>query len=103
VLSQPALDKKRSRYLDGKMIQPWHPFLKSTRKDLTPGTIAPVDVEIFPTGAAIRPGHRLRLAVEGFDVPHLAPLPDGGLKTLGPMTIYTGGDHPSSVTMPVRE
>ncbi|WP_433172048.1 CocE/NonD family hydrolase [Actinoallomurus sp. CA-150999] len=102
-ISQRALDKKKSRYLDGKMIQPWHPFLKSTKKDLTPGTIAPVDVEIFPTGAAIRPGHRLRLAVEGFDVPHLSPQLDGGAKTLGPMTIYTGGDHPSSVTMPVRK
>ncbi|MFB9834146.1 CocE/NonD family hydrolase [Actinoallomurus acaciae] len=101
-VSQRALDKKRSRYLDGRMIQPWHPFLKSAKKDLPPGTIAPVDVEIFPTGAAIRPGHRLRLTVEGFDVPHLAPQPDGGVKTLGPMTIYTGGDHPSSVTMPVR-
>lgn len=101
-LSQRALDKTKSRYLDGKIIQPWHPFLKSTKKDLTPGTIAPIDVEIFPTGAAIRPGHRLRLAIQGYDTPHLSPSLNGGVKTLGPMTIYTGGDHPSSVTMPVR-
>ncbi|HEY3688662.1 MAG TPA: CocE/NonD family hydrolase [Streptosporangiaceae bacterium] len=102
-ISQRALGKKKSRYLDGKMIQPWHPFLKSTKKDLAPGAIAPVDVEIFPTGAAIRPGHRLRLAVEGFDVPHLAPQVAGGIRTLGPMTVYTGGGHPSAVTMPVRK
>lgn len=101
-VSQRALDPAKSRYLDGKLIQPWHPFLKSTKEDLAPGTIAPVDVEIFPTGAAIQPGHRLRLAVEGFDVPHLSPALDGGVQTLGPMTIYTGGDYPSSVTMPVR-
>lgn len=101
-LSQRALDKRKSRYLDGKLIQPWHPFLKSAEQDLKPGTIAPVDVEIFPTGAAIRPGHRLRLAVQGFDVPHLAPHLNGGVKTLGPMTIHTGGAHPSWVTLPVR-
>ena len=102
VVSQRALDKKRSRYLDGRLIQPYHPFLKSTKKALKPGTIAPVDVEIFPTGAAIRPGHRLRIAVEGFDVPHLlAPLPDL-LNQLGPVTIYSGAAHPSSVTLPVR-
>ncbi|WAL68720.1 CocE/NonD family hydrolase [Amycolatopsis cynarae] len=101
-VSQRALDKAKSRYLDGKLIQPWHPFLKSTKEALPPGTIAPVDVEIFPTGAAIQPGHRLRLAVEGFDIPHLAPLPDAGVQALGPMMIYTGGDYPSSVTMPVR-
>lgn len=53
-------------------------------------------------GKAARPGHRLRLAVQGFDVPHLAPPVAGGLKTLGPMRIYSGGTHPSSVTMPVR-
>ncbi|WP_186382334.1 CocE/NonD family hydrolase [Amycolatopsis rhizosphaerae] len=101
-ISQRALDKAKSRYLDGKLIQPWHPFLESTKEDLAPGAIAPVDVEIFPTGAAIQPGHRLRLAVEAFDIPHLSPQPDVAFKTLGPMTIYTGGDYPSSVTMPVR-
>ncbi|MBO0877496.1 MAG: CocE/NonD family hydrolase [Pseudonocardia sp.] len=101
-ISQRALDTSKSRYLDGKLIEPWHPFLKSTKKDLAPGTVAPVDVEIFPTGAAIQPGHRLRLAIEGLDVPHLAPQLDDGLKTLGPMAIYTGSDHPSSMTIPVR-
>ncbi|MCL2542531.1 MAG: CocE/NonD family hydrolase [Nocardioidaceae bacterium] len=102
VVSQRALDKSRSRYLDGRMIQPFHPFLKSTRKALKPGTIAPVDVEVFPTGAAIKPGHRLRVAVEGFDVPHLlAPLPDL-VGQLGPLTIYSGGAHTSYVTLPTR-
>lgn len=101
-ISQRALDPAKSRYLDGKLIEPWHPFLRSTKQDLTPGTIATVDVEIFPTGAAIQPGHRLRLAIEGFDVPHLSPQLGDGLKDLWPMTIYSGGDYPSSVTMPVR-
>ena len=37
----------------------------------------PVDVEVFPTGAAIQPGHRLRISIQAFDVPHLFPtLPD---------------------------
>lgn len=101
-IAQRALDKSKSRYLDGKLIQPWHPFLRSTKHDLEPGTIAPVDVEIFPTGAAIQPGHRLRLTVQGYDVPHLSPTLQDGLKTLAPIQIYAGGRHLSSVTIPVR-
>ena len=35
--------------------------------------MAPVDVEVFPTGASIEKGHRLRIAIQAFDTPHLAP------------------------------
>ena len=73
VLSQRALDRSRTRYLDGKVIQPFHPFTRASQKPLANGEVAPVDVEVFPTAAAIEPGHRLRIAVQAFDVPHLAP------------------------------
>jgi putative CocE/NonD family hydrolase len=102
VISQRRLDASRSRYLDGRLIQPFHPFLSTTKTALKPGVAAPVDVEVFPTGAAIQPGHRLRIAIQGFDVPHLlAPLPDLAGQ-LGPITIYSGGSHPSYVTLPTR-
>ncbi|GAB2973027.1 CocE/NonD family hydrolase [Nocardioides montaniterrae] len=102
VVSQRKLDRSRSKYLDGKIIQPFHPFLKSTKVALKPGVVAPVDVEVFPTGAVIEPGHRLRIAIQGFDVPHLlAPVGDL-LGQLGPLTIYSGATHPSYVTIPVR-
>jgi putative CocE/NonD family hydrolase len=102
VVSQRALDRTRSQYLDGRLIRPYHPFTKASKSALRPGRVAPVDVEVFPTGAAILPGHRLRVAIEGFDVPHLlAPLPDL-LGQLGPLRVYSGGAHASSVTLPTN-
>ncbi|MDZ5619818.1 CocE/NonD family hydrolase [Nocardioides sp. HM23] len=100
VISQRKLIKTRSRYLDGRLIQPWHPFTRASKDKLAPGEIAPVDVEIFPTAAVIRPGHRLRLTIQGYDVPHLlAPIPDIPGQAL-PITLYTGPGHRSSLTLP---
>lgn len=103
VISQRKLVKKKSRYLGGKLVQPWHPFTKAARKKLKPGQVAPVDVEIFPTSAVIRKGHRLRFTVAGFDVPHLlAPIPDLPGQAL-PITVHTGPKHPSRITFPGRQ
>lgn len=102
VISHRALDTTKSRYLDGRLIQPWHPFTKASQKNLVPGQVAPVDVEVFPTGAVIRPGHRLRIAVQAFDVPHLlSPLPSL-LGQLVPVTVHTGPSYPSAITLAVR-
>ncbi|THV09353.1 CocE/NonD family hydrolase [Nocardioides caeni] len=102
VISHRALDRSKSRYLDGRLLQAWHPHTKAAQKRLASGQIAPVDVEIFPTGAVVRPGHRLRIAVQAFDIPHLlSPLPDL-LGQLVPVTVHTGPAHPSSLTMAVR-
>lgn len=101
-IAHRKLDKSRSRYLDGKLIQPYHPFTKAAKKKLPAGAIAPVDVEIFPTGARIRKGHRLRISIQAFDLPHLlSTLPDlpGHLV---PVTVHTGGKHRSSITMAAR-
>ncbi|MCZ4498530.1 MAG: hypothetical protein JWQ74_1083 [Marmoricola sp.] len=101
VISHRALDKRKSRYLDGKLIQPYHPFTKAAKVALAKGEVAPIDVELFPTGAKIRPGHRLRIAIQSFDVPHLlAPVPDL-LSTLSVITLHTSAEYPSSLTIPV--
>lgn len=100
-IAHRALDTRRSRYLDGQLIQAFHPFTAAAKKPVAGGEIVPVDVEVFPTGAAIRPGHRLRIAVQGFDVPHLLPtLPDlpGALSVV---TIHNSPAHPSTLTLPV--
>jgi putative CocE/NonD family hydrolase len=73
VLSLRALDAKRSLRLGGAVVVPWHPFTKASQQDMPTGTPVPVDVEVFPTGATIAAGHVLRLSVEAFDTPHLAP------------------------------
>ncbi|WP_369292655.1 CocE/NonD family hydrolase C-terminal non-catalytic domain-containing protein [Nocardioides abyssi] len=55
---------------------------------------------MFPTAAKIRAGHRLRIAVQAFDVPHLLPsLPDLP-GTLVPITLHTSAKHPSRLTIP---
>ncbi len=101
VISHRALDTRRSRYLDGKLIQPYHPFTKAAKANLKPGQIAPVDVEIFPTGAKILPGHRLRIAVQAFDVPHLGPILPDLASTLTALTIHNSSAYRSEVTIPV--
>lgn len=100
VLSHRALDESRSRYLDGQLIQPYHPFTKEAQSPLQPGEIAPIDVEVFPTGAVIPPGYRLRIAVQAFDVPHLLPTARDLPTSLAPLTIYNSAQHPSQLTLP---
>ncbi len=101
VISDRALDPSRSRYLDGQLVQPYHPFTKATAVKLTAGQVAPVDVEIFPTGAQIQPGHRLRVAVQAFDVPHLLPTLTDLLGTLTVLRIHASTQYPSTLTLPV--
>jgi predicted acyl esterase len=98
VISFRDLDTARSRYLDGRLIQPYHPFTKESQHDLV-GT-APIDVEVFPTGASIQPGHRLRLAIQAYDVPHLLPDLGIALGALSSITVHTGGLTPSTLTVP---
>ena len=69
---------------------------------LPAGQVAPVDVEIFPTGAVIAKGHRLRIAVQAFDVPHLLSPVTDLVAQLVPVTVHTGPQYPSVLTMAVR-
>ena len=100
VLSHRKLDASRTRYLDGKIIQPYHPFTRADQKRLGRNEVAPIDVEVFPTAATIRPGHRLRLAVQAFDVPHLLPSLGLVLGTLTVMKVHTSAEYPSELTLP---
>ncbi len=101
VISHRALDTKQSRYLGGKLIQAFHPFTRAAEKPLPAGVVAPVDVEVFPTGASIEKGHRLRIAIQAFDTPHLAPTVPQLPGSLLPMTIHNSKLYPSELTIPV--
>ncbi len=98
VISLRALDQKRSRRVDGTLVQPHHPFTQASKKLLTAGQVAPVDVEVFPTRARIAKGHRLRVSVQAFDVPHLLPTLQDLLGVLTIMTVHTGPTYPSSLS-----
>ena len=99
VLSMAELDESRSRYLDGKLIQPFHPFTEESQAPLS--GVEPVDVEVFPTAARIAEGHRLRVAVQAFDLPHLLPTLPTLLGSLSVITLHTGPETPSELTVPV--
>jgi uncharacterized protein len=101
VISHRALDTGRSRYLDGQLIQPYHPFTQAAQQPLPAGAVEPVDVEVFPTGASIQPGHRLRIAVQTFDVPHLLPSLTGALGSLTVIQIHSSAQYPSALTIPL--
>ncbi|GAB2865902.1 CocE/NonD family hydrolase [Nocardioides pacificus] len=100
VLSHRALDEARTRRLDGKVIQAHHPFTAAAQTPLPRGAVEPIDVEVFPTGAVIEKGHRLRLAVQAFDVPHLLPSAPDLPGTLTVMKIHTSEAYPSELTIP---
>ena len=100
VISHRALNTAKSRYLGGKLIQAFHPFTKAAEKPLARGAVEPVDVEVFPTGASIEPGHRLRIAVQAFDVPHLTPTLPQLSGSLTSITIHNSAKYPSVLTLP---
>lgn len=100
VISHRALDTSKSRYLDNVLIQPFHPFTKNAQKKLATGEVAPIDVEIFPTRAKILPGHKLRVAVQAFDVPHLLPTLPNLLGVLTVLKVHSSAQYPSTINFP---
>ncbi|MFP5307267.1 MAG: CocE/NonD family hydrolase, partial [Gammaproteobacteria bacterium] len=95
------VDPARSRYLDGQMIQPWHPFTEDSREDVGFDTPVLLPVEIFPSSFVIKQGHRLRVTVGASDFPHgLPPLTDLVDQLAGVMTIYSDAARPSSIVLP---
>ncbi len=97
-----AVDTSRSRYIDGVMIQPWHPFTLASKQPLVPNQPVLVRVEVFPAAALIRPGHRLQIAISSSNqVEGVWTKPDQASANGNVTTIYNGASHPSSVVLPV--
>jgi predicted acyl esterase len=103
VLSHRAVTGSKVVRRDGEVLQTWHPFTRAAQLDCEPGKVMRVDVEVFPTGAVLRKGHRLRVTVQAFDTPHLAPtapqLADGAG---GVITLHHSRAYPSRLVLPVR-
>ena len=97
-----AVTASKSRYLNGEMIQPWHPFTAETVEAVGSGKLVKVPVEIFPTSALIRKGHKLRISVGASNFPFgLMPAPDLAQSAAGVLSIYSDAEHPSSIVLPV--
>jgi putative CocE/NonD family hydrolase len=102
-----AVDTSRSRYVNGVMVQPWHPFTAASIQPLKPGEPVLVPVEIFPNAALIRAGHRLRIAISASNqVMGIWPLPQQAQADGNVTKIYNDPKHPSSLvvlTVPTSE
>ncbi len=97
-----AVDTTRSRYMNGLMIQPWHPYTQASVQAVGSGNAVLVPVEIFATSAMIAKGHKLRIAIGASNLPQgVPPVPTLLNSLLGAMTIYSDAAHPSSVVIPV--
>ena len=97
-----AVDPTRSRYVDGVMMQPWHPFTAASSSPLVAGEPVLVPVEIFPAAALIRSGHRLRVAISASNQAQgIWPRPLQATANGNVSTIYNDPSHPSSIVLPV--
>ncbi len=81
--SRRAVDPHRSRMLDGQSIQPWHPFTRASIRPVPAGQPLLLPIEVFPTSATLLPGHRLRITISPYDVPHALPPAPALLSSLG--------------------
>lgn len=100
--SMSQFDASRSRFMNGKLVQPWHPFTEASRQPISPLQAFRADVEVFPTSALIHAGERLRISVGASDLPHgLSPIPDLLTSLLGALTVYSSPAMPSRVNIPL--
>ena len=113
------------RRLDEERSLPWRPYhTHDLAEPLVPGQVVRLDVEIWPTSIVVPPGFRVVLSVRGKDYEYQGPLSEFA-KTFyyanrgvgpfthndpvdrpaavfgGEVTLHTGGEHPSSLLLPV--
>jgi putative CocE/NonD family hydrolase len=97
-----ALDPSRSRYINGTLLQPWHPFTQASYEAVPANTPVEVQIEVFPTSATIQPGHRLQLTVAPSDFPHQIPNQAQLAGSLGgTVQVLNDPAHASYLALPV--
>jgi putative CocE/NonD family hydrolase len=97
-----AVDPSRSRFVNGVMIQPWHPFTAASALPVVPGAPMLVPVEVFPAAAVIKAGHKLRIAISSSNQAQgIWPLDKQAEAKGNVSTILSDAAHPSSVVLPV--
>ena len=91
------------RELDPELTRTYRPYHKHTRRQyLALGEIVQVEVEIWPTSMVFAKGHLLRLDIQPRDgVGSQGYLHYHADYNTGTNTIYSGGDKPSYLLLPV--
>lgn len=89
-----------SVYLDGELLQPWHPYTLDAQEPLTAGEVYEVQIEMMPTFVELKRGERLRLTLKTGDFPHVTPTLSVLLDSLGGVTtVLSGPEFPSALTL----
>jgi putative CocE/NonD family hydrolase len=97
-----AVDPARSRYIDGVMIQPWHPFTVASKLPVVAGQPMLVPVEVFPAAALVKKGQRLRVAISASNQAQgIWSTPQQQAANGNISTIYNDPSRPSSVVLPL--
>jgi len=104
LLSMRALTMSKTIKAGSWIVEPYHPFTKSSVLPTPAGQVMELWIEINPTTAVIPAGHTLRLAIQQTDTPHLAPSIPEQMSILGNMlTILHDRAHPSAVVIPFEQ
>ena len=89
--------KVSHRKLDPELSTPYRPFhTHDEEQKLDPGEVVPIEVEIWATSMIFKEGHRIRLDVQPHDGDHYF-----AAYKLKNNSIYTGGERPSYVLLPI--
>jgi len=103
LLSMRALTMSKTVKVGGWIVQPYHPFTKSSVMATAANQVMELWVEVLPTTALIAAGHSLRLSIEQTDTPHLAPsIPEQIAQVGNMLTILHDAAHPSAVVLPLE-
>jgi uncharacterized protein len=92
-----AIDEAASTYVDGELLVAEHPFTAESVLPVVPGQPFDVDIDINPTEAVIRAGHRLRVTVSRASFPRHFFSRSQRRKIKG-QTIIIDPAHPSYLT-----
>lgn len=94
-----ALHRKISADLPpGKILVPYHTFKKKDVLPLVPGVTAELKFGLQPTSVLIKKGHRLRIAIAGYDKNTFARIPAEGTPTI---TVARNKQYASSIELPL--
>lgn len=92
-----------SLYGGGNIIMPWHPFTAASVSKLASGQAYEMQVEIYPTYATLKAGHRLRVSVQTGDFPHSLPTASLTADAAGGVTtVLSDATHRSSLYVGTR-
>ncbi len=100
-ISFRAVDQARTVRVRGTVVQPYHPFTKESLLPVEEGEVYELWVEVFPTAATLPAGHRLRIAVQPSDTPHLGwTVPQMMSQPGAVVRLHHDAEHPSLVVLP---